>query len=68
MDHLPSPRKVLEAFKKWDKDGNGFITKDELADVRLDGGKEGDAGGREQWDWPGIVFLPLPWQNLRHQL
>eukprot|EP00438_Fugacium_kawagutii_P008093 Skav222114 [mRNA] locus=scaffold1181:383143:384111:- [translate_table: standard] len=38
--------KVLEAFKKWDKDGNGFISKDELADVRLDAGKDlGDGIG-----------------------
>jgi Ca2+-binding EF-hand superfamily protein len=35
MNH--PPRKILQAFKTWDKDGNGFITKDELADVQLGG-------------------------------
>jgi len=29
-------RKILAAFTKWDKDGNGFISKEELKDVFLE--------------------------------
>jgi len=32
-DWKDKEEKILQAFKTWDKDGNGFITKDELADV-----------------------------------
>ena len=53
FQHHP-PRKILQAFKTWDKDGNGFITKDELADVQLGGRKNaGKRAGKRALFWGG---------------
>ena len=69
MNH--PPRKILQAFKTWDKDGNGFITKDELADVQLGGlnaGKRACLGWKSRKQMICFLWVSLSKMNLELEI